>query len=255
MVSPFVSEAAVGAVAGNVRVLNTKEGLIPKMLDVSFLFSFDFLRASQSMVDTVMCTPGALSAYRRDIVLQVLPQWLGQTFFGKAANIGEDRAMTNLILKQGYVVRYQKNATVYTNVPVRYKNLCKMFIRWARSNIRETLVMGSFIFTRFRKNAATGARINFALQFMTLVKTPFLMIGTVGCLYWRPFEFGLSMLLGALIYSTVSAVFYMVRCRSTEALWAYAYGIFWVMGLSWISMYALITPHRTGWLTRNHPAG
>ena len=151
MVSPFVVNPSVGAVAGNVRVLNTREGVIPRMLDVSFLFSFDFLRASQSMVDTVICTPGALSAYRKDVVLKVLPTWLGQKFFGKPANIGEDRAMTNLILRQGYSVHYQKNATVYTNVPVRYKNLCKMFIRWARSNIRENLVMGTFIFTRFRK--------------------------------------------------------------------------------------------------------
>ena len=250
MVSPFVVNPSVGAVAGNVRVLNTREGVIPRMLDVSFLFSFDFLRASQSMVDTVICTPGALSAYRKDVVLKVLPTWLGQKFFGKPANIGEDRAMTNLILRQGYSVHYQKNATVYTNVPVRYKNLCKMFIRWARSNIRENLVMGTFIFTRFRKKSATGARINFVLQFLTMVKSPFLMVGTLGCLFFRPFEFGLSMLMGVLVYSTISAVFYWWRCRSSEGLWAYAYGFFWMVGLFWISIYALITPHRTGWLTR-----
>ena len=250
MVSPFVVNPMVGAVAGNVRVLNMREGIIPKMLDVSFLFSFDFLRASQSMVDTVICTPGALSAYRRDVVLKVLPTWLGQKFFGKPANIGEDRAMTNLILRQGYAVHYQRNATVYTNVPVRYKNLCKMLIRWARSNIRETLVMSTFIFTRFRKKSAVGARINFALQFLTMVKSPFLMAGTMGCLLLKPFEFGLSMLMGVLVYSTLSAAFYCWRCRNSEGLWAYAYGIFWTTALFWISVYALITPHRTGWLTR-----
>lgn len=250
MVSPFVIDPMVGAVAGNVRVLNTREGLIPKMLDVSFLFSFDFLRASQSVVDTVICTPGALSAYRRDVVLQILPVWLDQKFFGKPANIGEDRAMTNLILRQGYSVHYQKNATVYTNVPVRYQNLCKMYIRWARSNVRETLVMSTFIFTRFRRKSAVGARINFALQFLTMVKLPFLMIGTYGCLFWRPFEFSLCMLMGVLVYSTLSAAFYYWRCRNTEALWAYAYGLFWLVGLFWIPVYALATPHRNGWLTR-----
>jgi len=250
MVSPFVVNPMVGAVAGNVRVLNTREGVIPRMLDVSFLFSFDFLRASQSMVNTVICTPGALSAYRRDVVLKVLPTWLGQKFFGKPANIGEDRAMTNLILRLGYSVHYQKNATVYTNVPVKYKNLCKMFIRWARSNIRENLVMSTFIFTRFRKKSATGARINFSLQFLTMVKSPFYLVGTLGCLFLRPLEFGLSVLIGILIHSTISAVFYWWRCRGSEGLWAYAYGLFWVVGLFWISVYALTTPHRTGWLTR-----
>jgi hyaluronan synthase len=182
--------------------------------------------------------------------MKVLPVWLDQKFFGKPANIGEDRAMTNLILRRGYSVHYQKNATVYTNVPVRYKNLCKMLIRWARSNVRETLVMGAFIFTRFREQSAIGARINFILQFLTMVKSPVIMAGTLGCLCFRPFEFGLSMLLGVLVYSTLSALFYYWRCRNTEAMWAYAYGLFWLTGLFWIPIYALITPHRTGWLTR-----
>jgi len=31
------------------------------MLEVSFAFSFDFIRASQSQVNSVLCTPGALS--------------------------------------------------------------------------------------------------------------------------------------------------------------------------------------------------
>ena len=36
MVSPFIHSPRVGAVAGNVRVLNLAQGLIPKLLDVSF---------------------------------------------------------------------------------------------------------------------------------------------------------------------------------------------------------------------------
>ena len=58
LVSPFVHDKSVGAVAGNVRVLNKHKSFIPRMLEVSFAFSFDFIRASQSMVGTVFCTPG-----------------------------------------------------------------------------------------------------------------------------------------------------------------------------------------------------
>ena len=101
------------------------------------MFSFDFMRASQSMVKTVMCTPGALSAYRKSIVMGVLDEWVDQTFLGRPANIGEDRALTNLILRKGYDVVFQQSARVYTEVPVGYANLCKMYLRWARSNVRE----------------------------------------------------------------------------------------------------------------------
>src|SRR5699024_10270378 len=113
MVSPFVVNPQAGAVAGNVRVLNRKKALIPRMLNVSFAFSFEFIRSAQSALGAVFCTPGALSAYRKTAVMNCLEDWINQTFMGQASTIGEDRAMTNMILKQGYHVFFQRNAFVY----------------------------------------------------------------------------------------------------------------------------------------------
>ena len=45
IVSPFV-DPEVGAIAGNVRVMNLKEGCLPKMLDTAFAFGFEFMRAA-----------------------------------------------------------------------------------------------------------------------------------------------------------------------------------------------------------------
>src|SRR5690606_36835641 len=87
---------------------------------------------------------------------------------GNYATIGEDRAMTNLILKQGYEVQFQKNANVLTNTPTGFKTLHKMFTRWGRSNVRETLAMNSFVFKNFREKNKAGARIVFFNQWLTL---------------------------------------------------------------------------------------
>ena len=250
LVSPFAKNSKVGAVAGNVRVLNRSEGLIPKMLDVIFFFSFDFVRASQSMVKTVMCTPGALSAYRGDIVRSILAEWLEQKFFGKPANIGEDRAMTNIILRNGFHVLFQGSAVVYTNVPTHYRNLCKMFLRWARSNVRESLVMCRFAFRRFRQDSMLGARINLAYHILGMARSQFIFLGTFMLFAWQPVILGSSILLGTLISSTLPAMLYGLRYRSSDAVWAYLYGLLWLFGLSWITPYALLTPHQTGWLTR-----
>src|SRR5690606_17008311 len=108
MTSPFVVNERCGAVAGNVRVLNNEKALIPRMLNVSFVFSFEFVRSAQSMLGSVLCTPGALSAYRKEAVMACLPDWINQTFMGQPSDIGEDRAMTNMILKQGYHVQFQE---------------------------------------------------------------------------------------------------------------------------------------------------
>ena len=151
LVSPFVSDERVGSVAGHVRVLNLKTGMIPKILEVSFTSAFDFIRAGQSVYGGVFCTPGALSAYRTNMLKPLLEDWSEQTFMGKPATIGEDRALTNLILASGHRVVYQRNAVVLTKSPTTYGSLRLMLTRWARSNVRESLVMFNFVFKDFRK--------------------------------------------------------------------------------------------------------
>src|SRR5690606_32245435 len=123
LVSPFAVHKNCGAVAGNIRVLNNKKAILPKMLNVSFVLSFEFVRSAQSTLNSVLCTPGALAAYRRSAVFAVLPDWINQTFMGRPSDIGEDRAMTNMILKKGHHVLFQRNAYCYTNVPEKYKGL------------------------------------------------------------------------------------------------------------------------------------
>ncbi len=251
LVSPFVHNHLVGGIAGNVRVLNPEKGLIPRMMDVIFVYSFDFIRASQSQVNTVMCTPGALSAYRRDIVMRVLEEWLSQTFCGYDATIGEDRAMTNLILKQGYHVRFQRNAMVYTQVPQQYDKLCRMLLRWARSNIRETIAMSRFVFRRFRKGSMLGARINLLMGWMGMTKTQMCLIWVWYLFLSHPLTYAPEIFSGIFVFSGICAGFYVWRYHSAAACWAFAYGVFWFFGLFWINPYALLTPHHSGWLTRD----
>ncbi len=251
LVSPFVRDSRVGAVAGNVRVLNKEAGIIPRMLDVSYMYSFDFIRAGQSSVSAVMCTPGALSAYRRDIVFQVLPEWLHQTFCGRPAKAGEDHAMTNLILRNGFKVKFQHDAVVYTKVPTEYQTLCKMFLRWARSNVRETIVLSRFAFTRFRDSELFGPRVNLVLQWIYLTLPILLRLGVIGCFIWQPLIFGIQLLAVAIASSVVPAIVYGCSRRSTDCLWAFVYGPFWALGLSWIKPYALMTAHKSAWMTRD----
>ena len=255
LVGPFAMDERIGAIAGNVRVLNHDDGIIPKMLDVIFYLSFDFIRAGQSMVKTVMCTPGALSAYRAEAVERILPRWLEQKFCGRPSNIGEDRAITNMVLQQGYHVLFQKDAMVYTTVPAHYRNLCLMFLRWARSNVRESLMMAQFAFRRFRPDSMLGARINLAYDLLCLARAPFIMLSTLALLVWQPVLFGSMILCGALVSSSVSVFLYAWKYRTGKALLGYVYGFFWFFALSWIPLYALVTVHRSGWLTREAETG
>ncbi len=254
LLAPFVDNPGCGAVAGNVRVLNLHEGFLPRMLDVSFVYSFEFVRSAQSVVGSVLCTPGALSAYRREPTMKVLPEWLSQTFLGKKSDIGEDRAMTNMILRQGFTVLFQGNSLVYTNVPTNYHDLCRMLIRWARSAVRENVDMNRFAFRKFREGSCAGARVHLLMQWFWTAGTPLFLIATAACLVWQPFLFMVNILGGLAVMCSVPALLYAWRCRVEEAVWAYAFGMFNLAALSWIGPYSLLTMHKSGWLTRQLPA-
>lgn len=253
LVSPFVTNEKCGAVAGNIRVLNNKEALLPKMLDVSFVLSFEFVRSAESTFNSVLCTPGALAAYRRSAVFGCLEEWINQTFMGQPSDIGEDRAMTNMILKQGYHVLFQRNAIAYTNVPEQYRGLYKMFIRWGRSNVRENIAMSKYVFKNFREESKIGPRLLFISQSLKIVMSyPFLLFMLFFVLT-HPLLFLSSTLLSIFILSTFPVIFYAKRYDFSESFWAYSYSILYTFGLFWITPYAIATANKRGWLTRGLP--
>lgn len=252
LVSPFVVDEKCGAVAGNVRVLNQK-ALIPKMVNVSFVFSFEFIRSAQSVLGSVLCTPGALSAYRKTAVMHALEDWINQTFMGQKSDIGEDRAMTNMILKQGYHVLFQRNSYVLTNVPENYENLYKMYIRWERSNVRENIAMIKFAFGNFREESKTGTRILLLYQWMRMALSYPLTLLMFFFIFTHPLLFVCSALVAILLFSSVQVFFYGKRHQFKDAFWAYPYSIFFTFTLFWITPYAIATVSRNGWLTRTIP--
>lgn len=249
LVSPFVSDARVGAVAGNVRILNRDAGAIPRMLDVSFTYAFEFMRAAESMVNTVVCSPGALSAYRRGIVEACKDEWLEQRFLGRPATIGEDRALTNRVLRAGYLVKFQSNAIVLTEAPARVGQACRMLLRWARSNVRESIALARFVFTRFRPESAAGARVNFVATSLSTLMGGLLFVPSLALAVAHPTVVPF-VLAGTLLTALLPTAIYLLARRSLAGLWAFPYALFSLSCLSWIGPYALLTPHRSRWLTR-----
>jgi len=244
---PF-SDAGVGAVAGKVAVHNRRSALIPRMLHVRFILSFDFLRSAQSMFRTVFCCPGALAAYRTSVVRSVLENWEGQTFLGTRCTYGEDRALTNYILGAGYDTVYQRTAVVHTMVPETYSKLCKMFIRWDRSYIREEFRFANVVWRRpplwralaLYESCITNLRfpvayLSIALWVMNAIHDP----ASVG-----------RMLLAIMVVSSLYVLYYLRSERSWDFAYGILYGYFSFFALTWIFPYAALTLRSRSWLTR-----
>lgn len=257
LVSPMAADPRVGAVAGNVRVLNCHEGFLPKMMEVAFTSAFDFIRSGQSVYGGVYCTPGALSAYRLSVVNRHLASWVHQTFMGSPATIGEDRSLTNFVLRSGFRVVYQRDAVVYTKVPDNYRGLRRMMMRWARSDVRESLVMATFMLRRFRPADSGGGwvRVFGVLQLVRLAVTEALKIGLLAHLLINPVPTVMMLTLGCFTGAAVPAIVYQWRYGGSFGWrWAVPYSFYRLFALSWISFWGLFSATRSGWLTRGAPS-
>ncbi|MDF2177881.1 glycosyltransferase [Aliiglaciecola sp. CAU 1673] len=256
IVYPFMADKRIGSVAGHVRVLNLNEGMIPKMLEVSFTSAFDFIRAGQSVYGGVFCTPGALSAYRTTALMPVLEEWSEQQFLGKPATIGEDRALTNLMLASGHRVVYQRNAVVLTKTPTTYHALRRMLTRWARSNVRESLVMFNFVFKPFRTpgEGANWIRLFSVTQMLRMTLFEALKIALVMAVILHTHSALLGIALACVSAAVIPAVVYYLRHRKAFGFtWALPYTFFWMFTLAWIPLWGMLSAGKSGWLTRVLP--
>ena len=255
LVLPF-KDARVGGAAGVVRVRNMHQGFIPRILDICFVFSCDFIRSAQSAIGAVLCSPGAISAYRRAALLPHLDGWLHQTFLGKPSTIGEDRALTSILLRNDYRVVLQNNALVETCVPVNYPQLCRTLIRWTRGDVREGLLMIRHFYKRFNFGdwRLTALKINLVCQLLGLmlpvIMFPLMIFTLVHCAGNLLFMASYSLFF-TWLWATIPAVLYAHRETPLKAAWAFVSALFSLLALSWICIYSWITMNNPGWMTRD----
>ena len=244
---PF-HDPRVGAVAGRVSVYNRHQGIIPRMLHVRFILSFDFLRAAESSYRTVYCVPGALAGYRAKVVQEVLPEWEKQTFLGATCTFGEDRALTNYILQAGYDSVYQRSAVVHTIVPTTYRKLSKMLLRWDRSYVREELRLARILWKRPLVARITTlvertiTNLRFPVSYATLAILLMLVVQDPSMLLRVAMSIG--------IMSALYTLYYLRSERSWDFVYGIAYAYFSFAALFWIFPYAVMTARARSWLTR-----
>ena len=254
LVLPFETPI-VGGAAGVVRVKNIDDGIIPRILDVCFVFSCDFIRSAQSAIGAVLCSPGAISAYRKAAILPHLDAWLNQTFLGQPSTIGEDRALTSILLRNDYHVVLQNTAEVETVVPVDYPQLCRTLIRWTRGDVREGLLMIRHFCRKFHFGdlRLLALKINLVCQLlglvMPIVSLPLFLYAIVANIGNLPLMLS-YVLFATWLWAAIPAVLYAHRESPLKAAWAFICAFISLFALSWICIYSWITMNNPQWMTR-----
>ncbi len=190
IVAPF-KDPKVGSVSGHLKVQNWSRNLLTKFQEVWYFIGFRVFRGAESEIGMVSCCAGAFSAHRRSAITpDVEKEWLYGKFMGLEVTAGVDRAITNLIMKQGYEALYQTNAVAQTVVPDTARKFLKQQVRWTKSWIRETFYLATFAYRRKSKSvffylSTLMHFINYGFLFFMIFLCPFIIEeGYLATLYY-----------------------------------------------------------------------
>src|SRR5205823_5274015 len=115
-------DARVGAVAGNTKVGN-RVNLWTRWQALEYITSQNFERRALDALGAVTVVPGALGAWRTEVVRQVGGFHVG--------TVAEDADLTMSLLQAGYRVEYEDRALAFTEAPTTANGLMRQRFRWS----------------------------------------------------------------------------------------------------------------------------
>jgi len=143
----------VGAVAGNVKVLNRKK-FLTDLQALEYIEGLNMARSAQSYIRLVNIIPGPIGVFRKK-ALQSAGFYSDDTF-------AEDADLTLKIMAAGWKVYYEPLAISYTQAPTTLQQLIKQRYRWTRGILQSLRKHKNSIFSS--KSPSIG--YTFILLFM-----------------------------------------------------------------------------------------
>jgi poly-beta-1,6 N-acetyl-D-glucosamine synthase len=120
---PHFRDAAVGAVAGNVKVAN-RENLLTRLQALEYIEGLNMPRRAQGFIAAVNIVPGPVGVFRRE-ALEEVGGYDTDTF-------AEDADLTLQLITSGWKIIYEDQAITWTQAPTRALDLIQQRYRWTR---------------------------------------------------------------------------------------------------------------------------
>lgn len=117
------TDPRVGAVAGNVKVMN-RHNLWTRLQALEYIEGLNLARRAQGFMRAVNIVPGPVGLFRRDVLIDV-GGYDSDTY-------AEDADLTLKVLTAGWHIVYEPRAIAWTEAPESLLDLIKQRYRWTR---------------------------------------------------------------------------------------------------------------------------
>jgi hyaluronan synthase len=168
LLRPF-ADPRVGGVTPRQAIFDARANSVRKLADWLEDLRYHVAVPAQSVFGQIGCLAGRTIAYRRTAFEPAVERLVRQTVLGLPQHVGDDRVLTNELLRTGWRTVYQSTALVMTDAPNDWPTFWRQQLRWGRSSQRETLLSLGWL---WRKPVAF-------LSFATDMITPFALYGVL----------------------------------------------------------------------------
>lgn len=134
MVARF-TRPEIAAVGGKIDIGNKHVNWLTKMQAVKYFYGYHSLKNLEWAFQRILCLSGCLTAYRRDVLVELHGTLENRSFCGVQIKYGEDRFLTRQIIKAGYLTTMTLDAVCWTHAPTSIQDYLSQQLRWRRSNI------------------------------------------------------------------------------------------------------------------------
>ena len=247
IVQPF-KDKEMGGVSGRTDVANTYTNALTKLQSVRYYIAFRVMKAAEGYFDAVTCLSGPLSCYRKDLVLKYSEAWLNQEFLGQRATFGDDRSMTNFILRHNRTT-YQDSAVCSTIVPNTHRMFLKQQMRWKRSWLRESLIGAKYM---WRKEPFMS--LCFYMGLVVPILAPVIVLYNLVYVPLLHRVFPTTFIIGMIMMASLMSMAQLFLRRSTTWIYGIWFCVYYEAVLLWQMPVAWFTFWKSTWGTRMTPA-
>jgi cellulose synthase/poly-beta-1,6-N-acetylglucosamine synthase-like glycosyltransferase len=201
-----------------------------------------------SMAGGVACLSGRTAAYRRSVIVPLLPQLEHEYFMGRLCVAGDDGRLTWLVLGSGYRTVYQSSARAWSMFPATWQAFVKQRIRWSRNSYRCYL-------TAIRNGWLWQQPLITQVTVLQILLTPLSMGFAISYLLLATFKASWGLLLFSLLWVLAGRALRGVshlREHPRDLLALPLVALVTIVIALPIKAWAALTMNTHGWLTRQH---
>ena len=244
---PF-ADARVGGVGTRQNVYARRSSLWRVMAD--WLVNTRYLDyvPAQSIMGGVACLSGRTAAYRREVILPLVPDLEYEYFMGRECVSGDDGRLTWLVLSEGYRTVYQSTARAWSMFPESFKAFNKQRVRWGRNSYRCYI-------TAIRNGWLWQQPLITKLTVMQIMLTPLSMLAAVGTALWAGLHQQWDLFALAIVIMVAGRGIRSVshlREHPGDLLQLPMATLMVIWTALPVKLWAALTMNRQGWLTRVH---